>query len=152
MRGAVVRVDARGSQSELVELELAEDDRAGLLEPFRYGGVLLRHELSENLRADGGGHSRDIVQVLQPYGDSVQGAWLLAGGQRLLGACGRSHSLIAEEGDEGIEPPVGLLDSPQMGVDELHRGEVPGRDEPGGLCDREEDRIVVLQVSPRGRP
>ena len=100
MRGAVVRVDARGSQSELVELELADDDRAGLFESFRYSGVPPRHEISENLRADGCGHSGDIVEVLQTYGDSVQGAWLLAGGQRLLGARGRGHRLIAEEGDE----------------------------------------------------
>ena len=53
-RGPESRIDSGRAVAELVEVRLAQQDRAGLREPFQHRGVLARNPVLENPRAPGG--------------------------------------------------------------------------------------------------
>ena len=130
---AVVGVFAGGAECELVHLEFAHEDGAGLLETLGDRGVVVGHEVGEYFGADAGADAAGIVEVLESDRYAVQGAEVVSRPDGLFGGAGLGASAVGHDGDERVEGAVGLLDALEMRVAELDRGQLAGCDQFGGF-------------------
>jgi hypothetical protein len=64
-RGRPRQIERRPAVRELVRLEFAEQDRAGVEQLLRGGGVFCRDVVAAHLRAAGGEYARRVVNILQ---------------------------------------------------------------------------------------
>ena len=67
-----MRIFACCAKRELVHLQLAKQDSAGIAESLRYCGVIVRNEVAHDFGADGRANAFRVVQVLQANGYAVQ--------------------------------------------------------------------------------
>ena len=67
--------------------------------------------------------------------DAVEGAELVAAGDRGVGGCGLLAGALGAELDDRIEVAVDLVDAGQMGFEHLGGGDLPGADRVGD-CDK----------------
>ena len=96
---AVVRIFPGGTIGELMHIQLAQQDCARLPETVGNGAVLFGDEVVEYPGAGGGADARRVVQVLQGYGQSVQGAAVVAFLNVRFSPAGRGASLLRQQGD-----------------------------------------------------
>src|SRR2546425_12475030 len=71
-RGAVMRVVGGDAVSEFMQVGLAQQDSDSLPQQGNHGGVLLGHEVSQDLRARGGENPARPDIVLECDGDVVE--------------------------------------------------------------------------------
>jgi hypothetical protein len=84
-----------GDEGELGHVQLAEEDRARLLEALDRGRRARRHVAAEDARrAAGRRHAGGVEQVLHRDRDAVQRAELAALRERLLGAPRRRDRVL----------------------------------------------------------
>jgi len=128
----VVGVDPLRPEGELMEVQLAEEDRPGGAQPGhdprvgRSGG-------GQEPRAAGRGGSLHGEQVLDGDGDAVEEAERPASHHRGLGPLRLGQSLVGEHGQEGAEPAVEGVDTLQMGRHHLDGRHISSGDGAGQL-------------------
>ena len=76
--GAVSRVFRGGAHGELVHVDLAQDDRAGLAQPGADRGVIGRHEVLQDAGAAGGAQTLGNHHVFQGQGNAGERRGLAA--------------------------------------------------------------------------
>jgi hypothetical protein len=115
--------DAATAVGVLVEVELAEQDRAGGVESASDLGVLSRDAVGEQRaragRADAGG----VDQVLEADRHAVQRAAIVAARELVLGGARLGEREVGGDGDERVERGVEACDAL-----EALRGDVHGRE------------------------
>ena len=115
-----------GAHRELVHVGLAEQHRAGRLEPGGDGGVVGRPPALEDLRAAGGRDALGDDDVLERDGDAGQ-AGLLPGRVDLGRPRERGLGVDVEVGAEVV---VGGLDAVEVGAGDVDRGRAVGQGRP----------------------
>ncbi len=114
----VVALPVRGRDGDI---GLAEDDRAGALEPrdhdrvARGDVVLVRHH------PGGGPNAVDLVGVLDRDGNAVEGSPPIAPGAGLVGGARPREGRVRRERDDGVELGVVLADAGEHSGCELDR-------------------------------
>ena len=139
-------VAGRGSHDavrELVGVRLADRHRTGLLEQLHAAGVGRGDEVLAGLRARGGGHAAEVVEVLHAEGDAVQGPPVAPPGDLALHGPRHGESPLAQHGDEHADRGLHHARAVERRVDELHRRQGPGADGVGG---RFEADAVQVQI------
>src|SRR5262249_22620018 len=123
------RVGMMGDEGELGHVELAEEHRPRLLEPFDYGRRARGHVGAEDARGSAG--SRDacgVEQVFHRHGNAVQRTELTSRRQRLLGSPCRLKGVVGGHVEVAVYPWVDPLDALEIGVDRVARRHLPGAD------------------------
>ena len=134
---AVVRVDAGGAHGELVQVELAHEHGAGVVELAGHEGVFLWDTVAEEVGAGGGGDARRIDDVLECDGDAVEGSAVAAGAKLVVGLGGLPARQVGGPSDEGVDGGLGRLGASEDGIGESGSGEGAVAEGGGGLLDSE---------------
>jgi hypothetical protein len=131
-----------GDEGELGHVELTEDDRPCLLEPFDGGRGARGHVAAEDARRSAG--RRDacgVEEILHRHGNPVQRAELTAIRERLLGPPCRLEGVVGGHVEVAVNPWIDTLDALEIGVDRLKRRHLPGAD-----AARQGNRGLVAEV------
>ena len=119
-----LRVFRRGAHGELVEVEAAPADGAGVFQLECDGGVVGRDEVREDLARGRERLAGDGDHVFQADGDAVERAAGLAGGAAGVGGAGLREGVVGVvrvEGEDAVVDGLGALDD---GLRELDGGEL----------------------------
>src|ERR1043165_193418 len=71
-RASEMRVVGSQTERDLVHVGLAEQDRAGGVDPFHYEGIMLRHEIAKYPRTSGRADPGGMNHVFDGDGNSLQ--------------------------------------------------------------------------------
>ena len=120
-RGTEVRDVSRASEGELVQIHLAHDDRAALLQAHHDVGIFGGHAIFEHRTCGGGARAGGVNVVFQANWNSMQRTAKLSG--LLLGVehRGLRERLLAHDGDVAVHLRVVDVDPVEQGLDELGR-------------------------------
>ena len=124
-----------------MQVELAHEHGAGVVELASDEGVALGHAIAEEVRAGGGRNAGGIDDVLQRHGDTVQGAAVAAGAKLLVGAGRLLADEVGREGDVGVDRGLGRGGAGEDGIGEGGRGKGSIAQGGGGFSDREVVRL-----------
>ena len=103
-----------------MQIRLADDERARSLEARDDRGVLVGHEVAEDLRARRRPDPARVDVVLDRDGDAVQRAQMIAGADHGLRRLRDLARLLSADGDVSVQRLVDARDALQQGVGELH--------------------------------
>src|SRR5262249_50443884 len=117
-----MRVGVGRASGEFVEVELAEQHRAGVGKALPKCAIEIRDELGEDFRARGRANTASVAEVLERDGHSVKRSAPIAGGDFLLGPFCSGARNLARYGDVRANFALGLFDTV-----EVCRGEFNGR-------------------------
>ena len=155
-RRAVVGVQAFRAVGELVHVELAEEDRAGVGEPRHDRGVRGRDPVGQDARAGGGLDSARAVEVLEGQGHSVERAQGAARHHRGLGRPRRLDGRLRRHREVRLELAVGGGDPVEVRLDHLDRRHLSltrsGGPARTGTSTRDRSRIGPRRQAPEQRP
>ena len=98
------------------EVEFAEHDGTGSLQPGHHGGVKVRDMLGQDPGAAHGAHAPGITQVFDRHRNAVQGATVGSGADLPLCRSGRLQGLVGHDGGIALQVLVELLDALQEGL------------------------------------
>ena len=118
-----MRVFAGDAEGELVQVLLAEHDRARVFESGDERGVGLRHVVAQDLRPHGVGHTCNVEQVFDADGDAVQRPTVLATTDLGVDLAGSLAGLVGHDRDIGVDQRVESLDAHEISI-----GNFDGRD------------------------
>ncbi len=105
--GAESAVIARDAERQLVQVRLAQNDRAGVDERLHNGRVCAGHEVLQAGRAGGIAHSGDVDVVFHDERHAMQRAEMLAiTAARLVGCLRGADRTLLVDGDECVQPRV----------------------------------------------
>ena len=127
-RAAEQRRIGQRLMAELRRRRLAEQEGAGLLQPRDGHGVLLRHVVLVQQRAEGGANAGRVDEVLGGVGDAVQQAERPAAHHVVLGLPRGSHRLLGDQRDEAVQHRLQRLGPCQDGRHQLYRRDLLARD------------------------
>ena len=113
------RVLARGAEGELVEVALADQDRAGSSEPSHHRRVPSRRGAPRDPRGGGRRNPGEVDQVLDRHRYPVQRSAVAAGGDLLVGPVGVDPGAVAEHRRERPQGGVAVGDAVECRVDHL---------------------------------
>ena len=82
---------------------------------------MVRCEVGEGGRSRGGGNAGGVVEVLEGYGDAVQGPAIAPRSDLLLGLMGGGQGSLRLDGDEGVQEWVQGVDALEGGAGDLNR-------------------------------
>jgi hypothetical protein len=125
-RGTERRLLVRRPESKLVEIGLADDDRAGAPERGDGRRVVLGNMMLADARGRTGGRSANVEQVLDRYRDAVQRSGRPAGLDVAVGFACLLARLVCENGDEGVQQRVAFRDPREASLDDGFRRGLPG--------------------------
>ena len=150
-----MRVGRGAAPGELVQVRLADHDRALALQARRHRRVLVRDPVGEDLAAGRGRLAGDCDVVLDGDRHAVQRAEAVAGGDHRVRGRGDLPRGLAVDRDEGPQTVVERADAREARVDELHRRDLAPRDRGGGIDQRQLEQLAALlrgtHCSPPGR-
>lgn len=106
-RGAVMRVEARHVDADLVHVGLADQQRARRAQAGHNGGILFGGSLAQEGRADRGGIGRLVQLILDRHGHTVEEAERIAFLEALGRLARHAQDLLAVDGDDGAQGRVG---------------------------------------------
>ena len=130
---------------ELVHVELADDDGAGLLQPRHDLGVLVRHAIREHGARGGRQHPRRVDVVLERDRNPVQRSAPPPAGELRLELPRPGRGALAGHGDVGIEARIDAADPLEVGLHQLRRRQRAGANEPLGPADAQRRGIGGLR-------
>ena len=133
----VVRVVPGRAVRELGEVERADVECAGCVEPRKDGGGAIRHEVAPDLRAAGAHHPRPVEHVLVGEGDPVQRPRLVSGREGPVRRVGLGQRLVRIEAEEAVERAGVAFDPLYAGGGDLAGGELAGADPLRRVAERE---------------
>ena len=134
-------------RGELVQLKLAHQDGAGVLETLGHSGVVVGHEVGEYLGTDAGADATGVVEVLESDGYAVQRTDVVSGPDGVLRGAGLGAGLVGHYGDEGVERTVGLVDALEVRLAQLDGGQLAGGDHLRRFRDRQPAEFGVTHRS-----
>ena len=126
--GAERRVLPGGAERELVQVALADDDRAGRPEPRYYRRVSDRRGTARNPGGGGGRRAGEVDDVLDGHRHAVQGAAIPARGDLPRRRVGLGPGCVVQHDGEGVEGLVAGADAFEGGVDHLSDRRLAGPD------------------------
>ena len=121
------QIERRSAVRELVRLQFAEQNGAGVVELLRSGCVEIRNIVNADFGAARGQHAFGIVDVFQRERYAVQGAAITPAGDFLGGFARLRARGIRGERDEGVELRIERADARQQGVGVFERRELARR-------------------------
>ena len=127
--------------------ELAGDDGARGLEAAHGLRVPIGNPTKTRLRSPGGQHAFGVVDVLERDGHPVQGPPAATGRDLGVRRPRRREGALVHERHVGAEAGVVGLDARERRLDELKRLELPRRDHPGRIGQREVRQIDHVSLS-----
>ena len=133
--GSEVGVIAGDSVGEFLHAGLAGQHRSRGGELFVDGGVLIRHMIEKDLRAERGADAFGGKDVFERVGNAVQGAAIQAAGQLFVGAPGLFESHVIGDGDEGVQSWLLFVDEAQRFARQFEGRHLAGAQFRGCLCD-----------------
>ncbi len=119
------RVLGRRAHREFVQIRLAEEHCAPLLEPRHHRGIVGRHEALEDARAGGGPHAARAQVVLQRYRHPVQGPEGRPATIARVGLPGGGQGLVTHDAQVGANPTIERVDPRQVFLDDSRRSGLP---------------------------
>ncbi|MGY4604668.1 hypothetical protein ACVW16_003080 [Bradyrhizobium sp. USDA 4474] len=126
---------------ELGQMQRAEPDLAGILEPLQGGRRHGRHEIAADPRAAGRDLARIVIHVLVGERHAVQRTTQLALGKLGIGGIGRLQRGFGLDRHEGVEMRLPLRDAMQQRACDLMRGDLLHRDRTRDLGERHQGRL-----------
>ena len=140
-------VEARAAMGVFMRRELAGDDGARGLEAAHRLRVPLGDPANARLRSPGGQHAFGVVDVLERDGHPVQRPPAATGRDLGVRRSRRLEGALGHERHVGVEAGVVGLDARERRLDELERLELPRRDHPGRIGQREVRQIDHVSLS-----
>ena len=134
----VVRVpgiDRHGDRGMMIgecalgELQLAQADRSGRVQPLDHRAVEVRPELAMDRHARRGCDALRVAQVLEADRHTVQRALVAARHDLLLGPARLLERELRGHGREGMQPRLQALDPAQHRLGQLDRRDLAGLDQ-----------------------
>src|SRR5438874_3052308 len=113
---AEVRVFAGYAEGELVQVVLAENQRASLFEAADNSGVLGCDVVAQDLGAHRRRHAGEVKEVFDAYRHAVQWAAVIALRDLLFRLRGSVENAVGENGDVGIEGWIEPVDALNIGA------------------------------------
>jgi hypothetical protein len=131
-----VRIGGRDAVSELVQIELAETDRARGRKLLDHGGIPIGHVVFVKARAGRGADTAREEQVFIGDRNAVQRPARTAAGELGIGRGGLRQRELFRDGEERIQLGVAAADAGQGIRGQLDRGHAPGAQGGSGFEDR----------------
>ena len=136
-----MRCRGRAAVRELVQIELAEQDRARVLQSARDFGIFGRNAVLEQLARAGGANAGGVDVVLERDRNAVQRPAPLPTLLLGLHLPRRGERLFGDDGDEGVQLRVVLVDSLQARLRQLDRRDALAANEIDGFLEGERGQI-----------
>ena len=139
------------AEGELGHHQLADDDRAGALQPLDDGAVGGGDAVPFDLRAGGRADAGGVVEVFNTDGDAVHRSAVLTARHLRLGLLGGQHRLVAGDGDEGVDRGLDLVDALEKSRRDLDGRDLPRTQQRAQLGNRTMAEVVGAHDGVPGR-
>ena len=144
-----VGVDA---QAHVRQVGAADGNGAGGAHALDHGGVHRRRDPGECGQAVGGRQARHVDVFLDRDGHAVEPAQGRSGLHLAVRLGGPGPGLVRQHPHDGVQPGIDLGDPPQVGLDDLSRGDLSAGDHPRQFTRRPAPEFRHLSLpSPFGR-
>ena len=126
------------AQGELRQVQLAQQDRASLLQLRHHHRIFGGYMVPLQRRPVGGANSGGVELVLNRHRNSVQRPPVLSCGDGLFGLAGCLAGLLVAHGDVRVHLAIDPVDAFQVRLGGLDRRDLPGPDQPSQFGHAEE--------------